>query len=132
VISAKARAADRCKSTLSLKERVVSAAKGEPVKKLVVVRSVLHQRTDRCTVLVSAGDKCGRVGGIGSLSRYCSKSATASRSFSNSNGSYAFFLRGPPACVSYIHIYLTTSWSGQLTAATTRASHTVLGCFVFA
>lgn len=39
VISAKAKAADRCRSTLSEKERVVRAAKGEPVKKLVVVRS---------------------------------------------------------------------------------------------
>lgn len=74
------------------------------MKKLVVVRSVLRQRTDRCTVLISAGAKCGRGGEKGSLSRYCSKSATASRSFSNSNGSYAFFLRCPPACISYIHI----------------------------
>lgn len=40
VISANASAADRCRSTLSEKERVVSAARGDPVKKLVVVRSV--------------------------------------------------------------------------------------------
>jgi hypothetical protein len=39
VISAKASAADRCRSTLSEKERVVNAARGDPVKKLVVVRS---------------------------------------------------------------------------------------------
>lgn len=39
VISAKARAALRCKSTLSEKERVVNAVSGEPVKKFVVVRS---------------------------------------------------------------------------------------------
>ena len=39
VISAKASAADRCRSTLSEKERVVKAARGEPVKKLVVFRS---------------------------------------------------------------------------------------------
>lgn len=39
VISAKARAALRCKSTLSEKERVVKAANGDPVKKLVDVRS---------------------------------------------------------------------------------------------
>jgi hypothetical protein len=39
VISANARAADRWRSTLSLKERVVKEASGEPVKKLVVVRS---------------------------------------------------------------------------------------------
>ena len=40
VISAKARAALRCKSTLSEKDRVVNAANGGPEKKLVVVRSV--------------------------------------------------------------------------------------------
>jgi hypothetical protein len=39
VISANARAAERCRSTLSENERVVSAARGEPVKKFVVVRS---------------------------------------------------------------------------------------------
>lgn len=39
VISAKARAALRCKSTLSEKESVVNAERGDPVKKLVVVRS---------------------------------------------------------------------------------------------
>ncbi len=39
VISAKASAALRCRSTLSEKESVVSAESGEPVKKLVVVRS---------------------------------------------------------------------------------------------
>lgn len=39
VISAKARAALRCKSTLSEKESVVNAESGDPVKKLVVVRS---------------------------------------------------------------------------------------------
>lgn len=39
VISAKARAALRWRSTLSEKESVVSAESGEPVKKLVVVRS---------------------------------------------------------------------------------------------
>jgi len=31
-----------------------------------------------------------------SLSRYCKRSATASRSFSSSNGSYAFFRLAPP------------------------------------
>ena len=40
VISAKARAALRCKSTLSEKDRVVNATNGAPEKKLVVVRSV--------------------------------------------------------------------------------------------
>jgi hypothetical protein len=39
VISAKASAALRCRSTFSEKESVVSAESGEPVKKLVVVRS---------------------------------------------------------------------------------------------
>lgn len=39
VISAKARAAERCKSTLSLNERVVNDARGAPVKKFVVCRS---------------------------------------------------------------------------------------------
>lgn len=39
VISAKARAALRCKSTLSEKDRVVNAESGAPWKKLVVVRS---------------------------------------------------------------------------------------------
>ena len=42
VISAKARAALRCKSTLSEKDRVVNATNGGPAKKLVVVRSVLQ------------------------------------------------------------------------------------------
>lgn len=41
VISAKARAALRWRSTLSEKESVVSAERGEPSKKLVVVRSGL-------------------------------------------------------------------------------------------
>lgn len=40
VISAKASAALRCRSTLSENESVVSAESGEPVKKLVVVRSL--------------------------------------------------------------------------------------------
>ena len=40
VISAKARAALRWRSTLSEKESVVNALSGEPEKKLVVVRSV--------------------------------------------------------------------------------------------
>ena len=40
VISANARAALRCRSTLSENERVVNAESGSPVKKLVVVRSV--------------------------------------------------------------------------------------------
>ena len=39
VISAKASAALRCRSTLSENERVVNAESGDPVKKLVVVRS---------------------------------------------------------------------------------------------
>lgn len=39
VISAKARAALRWRSTLSEKERVVRAERGEPAKKLVAVRS---------------------------------------------------------------------------------------------
>ena len=44
VISAKASAALRCKSTLSENDRIVSADRGEPVKKFVVVRSTLtHQ-----------------------------------------------------------------------------------------
>lgn len=41
VISAKARAALRCRSTLSENESVVNAESGEPVKKLVVVRSTI-------------------------------------------------------------------------------------------
>lgn len=40
VISAKAKAALRCRSTLSEKDSVVKAERGCPVKKLVVVRSV--------------------------------------------------------------------------------------------
>jgi len=43
VISAKARAALLCRSTLSENESVVKADKGDPVKKLVVVRSVTNQ-----------------------------------------------------------------------------------------
>lgn len=39
VISAKASAALLCKSTLSENERVVNAERGDPEKKLVVVRS---------------------------------------------------------------------------------------------
>lgn len=39
VISAKASAADRCKSTLSLNASVVSDARGDPWKKFVVLRS---------------------------------------------------------------------------------------------
>ena len=39
VISAKANAALRCRSTLSENESVVNAESGDPVKKLVVVRS---------------------------------------------------------------------------------------------
>jgi len=77
VISANARAADRWRSTLSEKERVVSAARGEPVKKLVVVRS--ERMSDEVV-----GD--GRAM-VDSLSRYCRRSATASRSFSRSRGS---------------------------------------------
>lgn len=42
VISANARAALRCKSTLSEKDSVVKADSGDPEKKLVVVRSVTH------------------------------------------------------------------------------------------
>lgn len=76
VISAKARAALRCKSTLSEKESVVKAERGDPVKKLVVVRSEDHRRQKRV-------DKPAK----SSLSRYCRRSATASRSFSNSSGS---------------------------------------------
>jgi len=41
VISAKARAALRWRSTLSENERVVNAERGEPVKKFVVVRSII-------------------------------------------------------------------------------------------
>ena len=77
VISAKARAALRCKSTLSEKDKVVKADKGEPWKKLVVVRSVPQS--------------CREIDGSrlkkDSLSRYWRRSATASRSFSSSNGS---------------------------------------------
>lgn len=39
VISAKARAADLCKSTLSLNDNVLSDRSGSPVKKLVSERS---------------------------------------------------------------------------------------------
>lgn len=45
VISANAKAALRCKSTLSENERVVRAESGAPEKKLVVVRSTTVQRT---------------------------------------------------------------------------------------
>lgn len=41
VISAKARAALRCRSTFSENDNVVKAESGEPLKKLVVVRSVI-------------------------------------------------------------------------------------------
>ena len=44
VISANASAALRWRSTLSEKERVVSAERGEPVKKLVVVRSDILEK----------------------------------------------------------------------------------------
>ena len=53
VISAKASAALRCRSTLSEKESVVSAESGEPLKKLVVVRSSERLRG----LVVSVGSK---------------------------------------------------------------------------
>ena len=62
VISANARAADLCRSTLSEYERVDKARKGSPVKKLVSWR----------------------------FSRYWSRSATASRSLSSKRGSYGW------------------------------------------
>jgi len=52
VISAKARAALRCKSTLSEKDKVVSADNGEPLKKLVVVRSVPQSCRERERLMV--------------------------------------------------------------------------------
>jgi hypothetical protein len=42
VISAKASAADRCKSTLSENDKVVNAANGDPEKKFVVDRSIVR------------------------------------------------------------------------------------------
>lgn len=47
VISAKASAALRCKSTLSENESVVNAESGDPVKKLVVVRSGKRESMSR-------------------------------------------------------------------------------------
>lgn len=84
VISANASAALRCRSTLSENDSVVRAVKGEPVKKLVVVRSV--EAVSRRAGVCSGARGC-------SLSRYCRRSATASRSFSSSNGSYDCDLR---------------------------------------
>ena len=92
VISAKASAADRCRSTLSEKESVVRAARGEPVKKLVVLRSPVSG----CHPLHGTGRRALTRSPSDSLSRYCKRSATASRSFSSSNGSYAFFRLAPP------------------------------------
>ena len=79
VISANARAALRWRSTLSENESVVNAASGGPEKKLVFVRSWvgsehLNKRHTWCKSCV--------------LSRNCNRSATASRSFSSSRGSY--------------------------------------------
>lgn len=83
VISAKARAALRWRSTLSEKESVVSADRGSPEKKLVVARSVRKVLRKKREV------KEERY----TLSRYCRRSATASRSFSKSSGSYCWDLR---------------------------------------
>src|ERR1700691_2350581 len=51
VISAKARAALRWRSTLSENERVVRAVRGDPVKKLVVVRSGTPRSTRLLNIL---------------------------------------------------------------------------------
>ena len=67
VISAKASAAERCRSTLSEYERVERAPRGSPVKKLVSWR----------------------------FSRYWRRSATASRSLSRRRGSYGADLVEP-------------------------------------
>ena len=59
MISANARAALRWRSTLSEKDSVVSAAKGDPVKKFVVVRSnTVHQldMEQEARIAVSAWD----------------------------------------------------------------------------
>lgn len=83
VISAKARAALRCKSTLSEKDSVVKAANGGPSKKLVEFRSKANgvewwRRSSQRKY---------------ALSKNCSRSATASRSFSSNSGSYDCDLR---------------------------------------
>lgn len=48
MISAKANAAERCKSTLSENESVVRAASGDPVKKLVVDLSTQEGSYQQC------------------------------------------------------------------------------------
>ena len=80
VISANARAALRWRSTFSEKESVVSALSGLPLKKLVVVRSIVYQRRTRAAKSQHA------------LSRNWRRSATASRSTSSSRGSRALAL----------------------------------------
>lgn len=66
VISANASAADRCRSTLSLKESVERDRKGSPVKKLVSERSVTWMATEPSVFETS----CGHV------SRSCSQLPT--------------------------------------------------------
>ena len=86
VISANASAALRWRSTLSENESVVNAARGESLKKSVVVRSAHEGR--RVEYHPVKKHMCCGVSIWHSLSRYCKRSATASRSFSNNNGSY--------------------------------------------
>ena len=57
VISAKARAALRCKSTLSENESVVKAERGDPEKKLVVVLSVRHVEIETSQLSVSTRNR---------------------------------------------------------------------------
>lgn len=93
VISANARAALRWRSTLSEKESVVNAESGDPEKKLVVVRSAVEGCENG-----AVGERLrARPRGY-LLSRYCKRSATASRSFSRSRGSYDCDLREWTAC----------------------------------
>ncbi len=121
VISAKASAALRCRSTLSLNESVDSERSGLPAKKFVSARSVVGRRGGaresgrkewgqrksgtgerRCEfarqgyVPLAASRQAGE-GGPNSLSRYCSRSATASRSLSSRSGSYVALRERPPS-----------------------------------
>lgn len=70
-------------------------ASGEPEKKLVVVRSEGPSSVLNAELRADIAN---------ALSRYCRRSATASRSFSRSKGSYACDLRKGTAGMQHGHV----------------------------
>lgn len=83
VISANVRLALRCKSMFSEKTRVLRARRGSPEKKSVSPRCNLGQyrRSQSASEFIQAVR-------VPTFSRYCNRSATASRSLSAKTGSY--------------------------------------------